>query len=339
MDIFVCQKTYNTYGGSLLFSAVGDLLTTRLEDYGSGVESIELIACLPHRRRKFLSTLGELFDQHHKFLKTFPYVAFRRKLKRVEMSFRSEHFFAEDEEDGKPSAKTYSVAAEEVAAALPLLKKRIKPTDDFDVERFLKDASRVLATKIGSLKEWQRIEGQAAEKRQAIQATKSPWELLEIDWSEYHPKARDILDDPFFWEGADDLAPHGNDTGFDLLEDFKDWDKRHRTRSPMLFFDRLLKKWGVEPMDWSITDEATVLKLDKADSISLSLCDEAAIALAFAVLKRRAKCPREIVRMALAALARTAILVNRSRLSTKIKSEWAKAIAKMKGKLESLPKS
>lgn len=336
MDISVCQKTHNTYGGSLLFSPVGDLLTARLGDYGSGVESIDLIACLPHRERKFLPTLGGLFDQHHEFLKTLPYVAFRRKLKRVEMSFRSEHFFAEDEEVGRPSAKKYSVAAEEVAAALPLLKKRIKPTDDFDVERFLADASRVLTTKIGSLKEWHRIQRKAAKKRLAIRATKSPWELLEIDWSEYHPKARGILDDPFFWEGADDLAPHGNDTGFDVLEGFKDWDKRNRTRPPMQFFDLLLKEWGLEPMNWSIMDEATVLNLEKADSILLGLCNEAAIALAFAVLKRRAKCPPDIVRMALAALARTAILVKHSRLSAKIKSEWKVAIAKMKDKLESL---
>jgi hypothetical protein len=225
MDISVFSRSYNSYGGSSIFSFVGDLLTARLGDYGSAVESIELIACLPSRTRKFLPTLEKMFDQFHEYVKTLPQITFRRKLKRIELIFLSKHFFADDGEAQKPSAQKCNTVGEEVAEALPLLKKRIKPTDDFALDHFLADAS-----------------------------------------------------------------------------------------------------------------EATVLKLDKADSISLSLCNEAAIALAFAVLKRRAKCPLEIVRMALAALARTAILVKRSRLSAKIKSEWAKAIAKMKGKLESVPK-
>lgn len=338
MDISVSQVSYNGGGGSVFFSVVGDLLTVRLGDYGAAVESIEMYAALASRTRKVAnpSLRGMFNDWHQKFLKTRPYVAFRRNLKRAEIGFRSEHFFAEDEEHGRPSTKEYNLAAEEVAAALPLLKKRIKSSDDFDVDRFLAEAIRLLTTR-RSMAEWKQVEQEADEKHAAIRATKSAWELLDIDWSEFHPKARRILDEPYFWEFSDDLAPNGNDTGADLLEDFKDWDKRNRTRPPLHFFDRLLKRWGVEPMDWSITDEATVRKLDKADSISLGLCNEAAIALAFAVLKRRAKCPPAIVRMALAALARTAILVKHSTLSRKIKSEWSKAIAKMRDKLESLP--
>jgi uncharacterized protein YfeS len=336
MDISVFSRSYNSYGGSSIFSFVGDLLTARLGDYGSAVESIELIACLPSRTHKFLPTLEKMFDQFHEYVKTLPQITFRRKLKRIELIFLSKHFFADDDEAQKPSAQKCNTAFEEVAEALPLLKKRIKPTDDFALDHFLADASRLLAARIDSMQEWKKLREEAKAKQLTLRATKTPWELLEIDWSEYHPQARDFLNDPFFWECTDDLAPNGNDTGADLLEDYRRWDKRNRTRSPMLFFDRLLKEWGVEPMDWSITDEATVLKLDKADSISLSLCNEAAIALAFAVLKRRAKCPPDIVRMALAALARTAILVKHSRFSAKIKSEWKMAIAKMKDKLESL---
>lgn len=339
MDISVSQSHYNGTGGSVFFSVVGDLLTVRLGNYGTAVEFIEITACLASRTRKLSHpSLREMFnDWHQKFLKTLPFVAFRRNLKRIEISFRSEHFYAEDEEVGRPSTKKYNQVAEEVAAALPLLKKRFKPTDDFNLERFLADATRLLTTKISSMGEWKRIEKEADEKRAALRATKSPWELLEIDWSEFHSKAREILDDPFYWECSDDLAPNGNDTGADLLEDFKDWDKRNRAKPPMQFFERLLKRWGMEPMEWNITDETTVLKLEEDDSVSLGLCNEAAVALAFAVLKRRAKCPPEIIRMGLAALARTAILTRHSSLSAKIKSEWKQAVARMKGKLESLP--
>lgn len=87
-------------------------------------------------------------------------------------------------------------AAQEVAEVLLLLRERIKPTDDFDVERFLADASEVLATRIETAEEWEKVGQAAVEKRLAIQATKSPWELLEIEWDQFHPKARDILDEP-----------------------------------------------------------------------------------------------------------------------------------------------
>jgi hypothetical protein len=35
-----------------------------------------------------------------------------------------------------------------------------------------------------------------------------------------------VLDDPFFWQEADDFAPHGNDTGADLLADYRPWRRR-----------------------------------------------------------------------------------------------------------------
>jgi uncharacterized protein YfeS len=336
MDISVYRRSYNTYGGSSIFSFVGDFLTARLGDYGSAVESIELIACLRSRTRTFLPTLEEMFDQFHEYVKRLPQVTFRRKLKRIEIIFLSEHFFSQDDETWKPSAKKCNRAAEEVAGALTLVKKRLKPADDFNVERLLADASRLLATKIDSMEEWEKFREEAKAKRLALQAMKTPWELLEIDWSHYHRKAREILDDPFFWECADDLAPHGNDTGADLLEDYRRWDRRNRTRSPLDFLDRLMAKWGLEPIDWWVTDPDAVKKLHQDDPIPLSVCNELAVALAFAVVKMRAKCPGDVIQMALAALARTAILVRDSSLSSEIKASWDEAIEKMKGKLESL---
>lgn len=338
MEFFGQSQSYNTYGASRIYSSVAALLSVRLGDYGPGIESIELVACLPSRRRKPLRTLESLFDQFHRHLDALPQVTFRRKLKRVEIRFRSEHFMAEDNE-AKPSADKCNKACKEIAAALQLLKKRIKPSDHFEVDRFLTDASDLLATRIDSLKEWESLGKQADEKWRAIRATKSPWELLEIDWSHYHPRAKEILDDPFFWERADDLAPNGNDTGADLLDDYRRWDKRNRNRSPMDFLDQLIPRWGIKPIDWSITDEKAVRAIKQEDPIALSLCDEAAIGLAFAVIKMRATCPSNVIDMALAALIRTAFLVQQSNMSSDIKASWDTAITKMRGKLESLENS
>ena len=159
---------------------------------------------------------------------------------------------------------------------------------------------------------------------------------VEIDWNNFHPLARGILDDPFFWEYASDLSPHGNDTGADLLEDYRRWNKRHGTESPMNFLAGLFKGWDIKPIDWSITSENDVEQLDKEQPIPLRVCNEAAIALAFAALKMRASCPADVVTLAMNALKRTAILVKASTLNSEIKAEWDVAIQKMKAKLDSM---
>jgi len=336
MDVYGNKKTYNTFGGNDSYSLVANLLTERLGDYGAGVESIEMTGYLRSATRNPRPTLEGLFDQHHSYLSKLPTITFRRKLKRVEICFLSEHFTADDAKGWNPSPEKCQIAAGEMANALLLLRKRIKPEDDFNVERFLTDAANILATRIETMEEWEQIRQQATEKRKAKLALKDPWELLEIDWDKYHAQAREVLDDPFFWECASDLAPHGNDTGADLLEDYCRWDKRNSTKSPLTFLDWLLKKWGITPIDWSITDEEKVRTLEREEPIPVSVCNEAAIALAFAVIKMRATCPPEVIVRGLAALSRTAIAVKDSTLSNEVKAEWDIALAKMRAKLESL---
>lgn len=53
-----------------------------------------------------------------------------------------------------------------------------------------------------------------------IEAT-DPWARLDIDWRGFHPDARKLLPDPFYWSGSDDLAPHGNDEGSDVLAEMR----------------------------------------------------------------------------------------------------------------------
>ena len=153
MAVFVSKNTYDTYGGSFLYSPFGDLLTLHLGEYGSAIEEIEIVANLRSKSRRFHSTLEELFDQFHKYIESLPRITFHRKLKRVKIKFLSEHFTAEDEGERNPSVEKRSVAAQEVAAVLPLLRKRIKASDEFDLERFLADVSEILATKIDTMEE------------------------------------------------------------------------------------------------------------------------------------------------------------------------------------------
>lgn len=115
------------------------------------------------------------------------------------------------------------------------------------------------------------------------------WDDLVLDWSEYHPRAREILNDLFFWDCLDDLAPHGNDDGADLLERFKRWRKKSPSGESKTFFDRLMREWGVSNGREIVTDD---------------IYDCSAIALAFAHLKIDAACPKWAQDEALKALTR-----------------------------------
>lgn len=336
MDIECFSSSYNTFGGSRMFSYVGDLLTVRLGDYGTAVESVEVVAHLRSAARNPRPTLEELFDRFHESLNQLPKIRFQRNLRRVEIRFLSERFTAEDNKSSTLSPKMCNIAAAEVAAALPLIRRRIQPKDDFGTERFLSDAAWILSKQIESVDEWEQIRQQAHEKRHAIDATKSPWELLEIDWDDYHPQARHLLDDPFFWETASDLSPNGNDTGFDLLEDFRHWNQQNRNVSPLAFLDWLMTEWGVDPIDWNVTDRQRVRTLRQRHPIPLLVCNEASIALAFAVLKLRATCPPDVVEIGLAGLARTEVVIEDTDLSDETRAQWTEAISKMRAKLESL---
>lgn len=336
MEIRLQTRTYNTSGASGIFSSVSDQLLLGLGDYGDAVKLIEISVYLRSPTRNPRPTLEGLFDQYHVYLKKLPKITFRRKTNRVEIEFLSQHFDASHNDGWHPSIENAHIAAKEIAEVLHTIKNRIKRDDDFNTDQFLRDTTAILSRKLNSIDELKDIRERAKQKHIEFFAAKSPWERLELDWSLFHPQARDILDDPFYWECADDLAPHGNDTGADLLEDFRRWDKRNHNDSPLIFLDRLYRKWGIKQIDWSIINEDEVQQLNECEPISLRVCNEASIALAFATLKMRASCPKEVLDMATCALKRTAILAQASSLKNEIKSQWELAIQKMMAKLQSI---
>ena len=294
MLIQAFMAKYREMGGSAIFSYVADLLILRLGRYGSAIENIRLIFYLRGPARGTSPAGRKMFDEFHEFLHQLPKVRFSRRLKRVDIQFVSQQFTAEDEIGWQPSVEKCNRAMGEVLEALTLLKKSIKASDDFDLRRLLVDVAEVLRTPIESTEQWLEIRQQAGAIELAINAAQDRWESLEIDWDLYHPDARTILDDPFFWDSASDIAPHGNDTGADLLEDFQRWNRGHRNVSPLRFLDAEMAAWQVVPIDWSVTDENAVSALERDKSIEMTLCNEAAIALAFAVLKLRGQCPPDV---------------------------------------------
>jgi uncharacterized protein YfeS len=337
--------TYLRGGGLSPYGYIGNLLNSRLtKNYGSAINTIEIYPRLPVPER-LRPTSDDHFDEWQKSLGELPYLAFRRKLNRFELAFCSKHFSAAEMDewdhwadgnrrDPNVSIETIRLAGDEIKQAIRLIRKRIKPSDDFDVVRFLADVEAALNSTPASLEEWNALAKIAEHEQEAANDAQCPWEQLDIDWSDYHPKARQVLDDPFYWDCVDDIAPHGNDTGADLLEDFQKWNKRNPKRSPLVFLDEMSKRMGIEPFDWSVTKKSDVLKLGKERSIEMGIANEAAIALAFAVLKVRADCPSDLADLAKCALERTSIVTSERRVKDEIKAEWDAKIKRMRAKLD-----
>lgn len=63
---------------------------------------------------------------------------------------------------------------------------------------------------------------------------------------------------------------------------------RNTTASPLTFLDQLMKKWDIRPIDWNVTAEEGVRKLER-DVGDSTLADEVKAAWAVALGKMRTK--------------------------------------------------
>ncbi len=288
MKFYVMCKSYNCYGGHTTLSPIGDFLLQGSPEFGDAIKEITVTLHFAHSGPP-KKTLEQLLDRHNRHRATLPKITYRRAKQRIEIDIASELM---DGRDWKPSPRLslplFERGVDEVVHALWLMDKRLKPTDAFDLDAFLSQCESARRRIPISEDALQDLAAEMKAADQAKRAAMSPWEKLGIDWEDFHPRAREILDDPFFWECADDFSPNGNDTGADLLEAYRDWLKRHRNKQPMEFLEQLAKQWGY-PDIGSMDDDVK---------------DEAAIALAFADIKLRFTCDPQAQELALKSIGR-----------------------------------
>jgi len=317
MEFYVMAKSYDCYGGHTTLSPIGDFLLIGANKFGDAIK--ELTVTLHFRDSgPPKKTLEQLLESHNNYRLTLPKITYRKAKGKVEIDIASELM---DGRDWKPSPRLslplFRQGVDEVVRALSLMKKRVKGSDAFDMDGFLAhcEAAR---QRIPSTEDV--LQDLAAELKAANQVKRdamSPWEKLGIDWEDFHPRAREILDDPFFWDRVDDFSPNGNDTGADLLTSYRDWLKTHAEGQPIRFLGYLAKEWGyteIEAMDDEVRDEA-------------------AIGLAFADIKLRATCDPQVRRLAVEA-------IERQRNQAEAATEWShrnerlKTLEKIKAKLQ-----
>lgn len=288
MDFYVMVKSHDCYGGHTTLSPIGRFLLKGGDHFGDAIREIVVTLHLrdsgPARK-----TLESLLERHNQYRATLPKITFRRAKGKLEIDVASELM---DAREWKPSPKLslplFSRGVDEVVQALGLMSKRLKSTDDFRLEAFI---NRCNAAKTDIPESEDLLQDLAKELEaieQAKRAAMSPWEKLGVDWADFHPDARGILDETFFWDCTNDFSPNGNDTGSDLLSEYRDWLKRHKDGKTISFLENLAKKWGYESMN-AMDDDV--------------LC-EACVGLAFADVKLRATCDQDARQLAFQAIER-----------------------------------
>ena len=288
MQFYVMARTYNSYGGHSTLSLISDFLLRDATDFGPAVNELTVTFHFLHSGQA-RPTLEQMFVDFHANRQSLPKVVFRRKRGHVAIDVASDLLDGKDWEQNRDlSLPLFKAGVAETVGALGLLRKSLTAKDDFTIEAFLSHCNEAKSRSPSTAEELAAFAEKSKRRQAASYAAMSPWERLQMDWRDFHPDARKVLDDPFFWECSNDFAPNGNDTGADLLADYRKWLRRNPSDDPITFYRELIRKWGFPP--------------EPSGDLDGTVMDEAAVALAFAEFKLRANC-----RPSVAALARAAI--------------------------------
>jgi uncharacterized protein YfeS len=302
MKIYVMIKSSTTYGGGHPTSSLARCwLQSELSEYGSAIRELTFTICF--RGGRVIGPLSEEF--HSKFLPSLPRARFMRKKGRMDIDYQTTLADAEFLDYWSiPTAESFVAAMRELVGHAELIRSRLKRTDDFNADQLFRDLHDAIARLPNSDRQLKKLD-RALEKQESDRnASLDEWERLGVDWDDYHQAARTLLDDPIFWSQSDDNAPHGNDTGADLLAEFVTWNRRNRTKPAHELARRLLRAWEIPSFDYSVVAPDKVKSLVESDPIALGEANDAFIATAFASIKLRGYCDTDTAALAFAALDR-----------------------------------
>jgi uncharacterized protein YfeS len=302
LKFFVTACTYAVFGEEDTFSLIPEFLLAGANDFGPAITELTVTFHFPTsgRPRRYLKQDYAIFIKKRL---TLPKVVFRRNRGQVAIDVASELVDGKDMEkfseevDRHPeglrprlSGRLFAGGVAETNGALTLLRERLTAKDDFRLEAFLAHCRQAQAKLPSTPKELTALVKHLENREVQRRASLSPWEKLDIDWRDFHPDARETLDEPFYWKSDNNFSPHGNDTGADLLFSYRGWLRRDPAGDPIGFYQRLLRRWGY--------------RADPAREQGQWVIDEAAIALAFAELKLRGDCRPAVTSLARAAIRR-----------------------------------
>jgi uncharacterized protein YfeS len=304
MKIWVSIHTYNTYGGHTTLSLIGQYFASGQPNFGSAIRELDINIYFASGEGP-KKTLESLHERFRLFIERLPAAKFYRKKAKFEVSYVSRLGDSRLIGYGPVKFDLFLSGAREIAGELSVIGRKLKRSDDFDFDGFSKWIRERLDSLPKGLEELEilkeRLDAEAKAERDAM----DEWEKLGIDWEDYHPQAREILDQPFYWDCTDDFAPNGNDTGADVLGLYAERKKRTKNLSGMKFLEGLIRGWGFDASQPSDDELLTVTT------------EEARIGLAFAQLKVDGVCEDAVCVAALDSIAQC-----RARMTTQ-HGDWA----------------
>ena len=236
MHIEVAVHTITTYGGCPSIARVGPYLGYRLPDFGEAIQELEIHVYFAPR-----PTTEVFTDLYSTYITTLPKTKFLRAKKRLVINYLSRLGDTRVTEGyGPPKLELFRSAVAEIVGELAAIATELKRSDAFDATGFLTEMQGRLTRRPTTQEQFDALLRKLDRAREEHNAQLSPWDKLGLDWGDFHPDAREVLDDVFYWDCADDFAPNGNDTGADLLADYQKWRPQHRLTSAEKFFTDLM---------------------------------------------------------------------------------------------------
>jgi uncharacterized protein YfeS len=321
MEIIVLINTYNTYGGHSSISLVGEFFELGIPEFGDAIK--ELVVHVYFKGGRAKKTLETLFEKYHRYIEGLPNSIFHRKKNRFELSYLSSLGDSSIvSEFGPPKIDLFVDSAKEIASVLPAMKAKLKKNDNFDLEAFLIFIENKMNQLPKNEDEFLKLQEKLEVERKKKLDSMDEWDKLGIDWIDFHPKAREILDSPFFWSSIDDFSPNGNDTGADVLGIYQEWRKKNRIKSGILFFEQLMSNWRVQ------------LPLSDNDEFSRETYEKSIVGLVFAQIKVDGKCESKIRELALDTIQKIKKRISTFHRDWDLYDERMRTLLKMENKLK-----
>ena len=326
MQFFILSKTYDSFGAWPALHECARRLARGFGEVAFGLETTEVIVwyetAVP--TRPSLEGLRARFRQE---MPRKPFVRFEAKRQRLRLAYESKVPLAMVADRYELPAESLGEFLREHVDVLESLRSTLVRKPGLDFEGFI-EAIRNAETAVCALGSQE----STSLPETARYSTGPWWERFGVDWSQYHPRAREILDDPFYWDPSNDESPHAVNAGGILLADFRRWRAKHPTDPPWDFLVQQYRRNGDLGRfnEFRATDPADYIS---RDGYIAAGHDRHVIALAFALLKVDGVCDQTVGTVALEALARRCDADVASRLGWKLTPNRITAASKLRDDL------
>jgi hypothetical protein len=154
MQLYIVNRAKLVYGAHATTMAINDYIAKRIGDYGPAIETACITVVYPSRSRR-RKTPDPFADHLQRVIDRAPRATFYRQKQRVELLCLCRGVSGERiSGDGHLNFDETSRLVATVSDALEMIRPKLRPADDFDLDAFLDDARDALARCPKALKRW-----------------------------------------------------------------------------------------------------------------------------------------------------------------------------------------